>query len=44
MTSKSGGADTESGFGETDRVVVHALIIALIIRTLLFQPFNIQSG
>ena len=34
----------ESGFGETVRVVVHALIIALVIRTFLFQPFNIPSG
>jgi signal peptidase I len=34
----------ESGFGETVRVIVHALIIALIIRTFLFQPFNIPSG
>jgi len=43
MNTKS-GADTESGFGETVRVVIHALIIALIIRTFLFQPFNIPSG
>ncbi len=34
----------ESGLGETVRVVVHALIIALVIRTFLFQPFNIPSG
>jgi signal peptidase I len=34
----------EGGFAETVRVVVHALIIALIIRTFLFQPFNIPSG
>jgi len=34
----------ESGFGETVRVIVHALIIALVIRTFLFQPFNIPSG
>jgi signal peptidase I len=34
----------ESGFGETLRVIVHALIIALVIRTFLFQPFNIPSG
>jgi signal peptidase I len=34
----------ESGFVETVRVIVHALIIALIIRTFLFQPFNIPSG
>src|ERR1700743_3504898 len=34
----------ESGMGETIRVVVHALLIALVIRTFLFQPFNIPSG
>jgi signal peptidase I len=34
----------EGGLAETIRVVVHALIIALVIRTFLFQPFNIPSG
>jgi signal peptidase I len=34
----------EGGFVETARVIIHALIIALVIRTLLFQPFNIPSG
>src|SRR4051812_9806040 len=34
----------EGGFAETIRVVIHALIIALVIRTFLFQPFNIPSG
>jgi signal peptidase I len=34
----------EGGFAETVRVIVHALIIAAIIRTFLFQPFNIPSG
>jgi signal peptidase I len=34
----------ESGFIETVRVIFHALLIALVIRTLLFQPFNIPSG
>lgn len=34
----------EGGIAETARVIFHALIIALIIRTLLFQPFNIPSG
>jgi signal peptidase I len=29
---------------ETGRVVAQALLIALVIRTLLFQPFNIPSG
>ena len=30
--------------GESGRTVFHALLIALIIRTLLFQPFSIPSG
>lgn len=34
----------QGGFGETIRVVIHALILALIVRTFLFQPFNIPSG
>ena len=37
-------AKSEGGVGETVRVVIHALIIALVIRTFLFQPFNIPSG
>lgn len=32
------------GIGETVKVVVQALLLALIVRTLLFQPFNIPSG
>jgi signal peptidase I len=34
----------EGGIAETARVIFHALIIALVIRTFLFQPFNIPSG
>ena len=34
----------EGGLAETLRVIFHALIIALVIRTFLFQPFNIPSG
>jgi signal peptidase I len=34
----------ESGLGEIIRVVIHAVLIALVIRTFLFQPFNIPSG
>ena len=34
----------EGRFAETLRVIVQALIIALVIRTFLFQPFNIPSG
>ncbi len=32
------------GFGETVKIVVQALILALVVRTFLFQPFNIPSG
>jgi signal peptidase I len=35
---------SESSVGETVRVIIHALIIAAVIRTVLFQPFNIPSG
>src|SRR5262245_59051815 len=42
--SVTSGTKFESGSGETIRVVIHALLIALVIRTFLFQPFNIPSG
>src|SRR5207244_11095796 len=42
-TMKS-GTKFEAGSGETIRVFIHALLIALVIRTFLFQPFNIPSG
>lgn len=32
------------GFGETISVVVQALLLALVIRSFLFQPFSIPSG
>lgn len=34
----------EGGLFETIKVVVQALLIALVVRTVLFQPFNIPSG
>jgi signal peptidase I len=34
----------EEGWLETIKTVVYALLIALVIRTFLFQPFNIPSG
>jgi signal peptidase I len=35
----------DSGFiGEIVKVIFQALLIALVVRTLLFQPFNIPSG
>ena len=33
-----------SGFGETLKIVIQALLLALLVRTFLFQPFNIPSG
>src|SRR5665213_3306679 len=44
MSVTSGTKRKEGGVAETFRVVFHALIIALVIRTFLFQPFNIPSG
>ncbi|WP_222877110.1 signal peptidase I [Terrihabitans soli] len=44
---QAGVAETkkeEGGFLETLRVIAHALIIAVVIRTVLFQPFSIPSG
>ena len=32
------------GAGETIKVIIQALLIAVVVRTLLFQPFNIPSG
>jgi signal peptidase I len=39
-----GRAKQEGGLFETIKVVVQALLIALVVRTVLFQPFNIPSG
>ena len=33
-----------SSFAETARVVIHALILAMIVRVFFYQPFNIPSG
>jgi signal peptidase I len=35
---------SEGGALELIKVVLHAVIIAVVVRTLLFQPFNIPSG
>ena len=43
MSRQSSSAQSSST-GETIRIVIHALIIALVIRTFLFQPFSIPSG
>ncbi|HEY5794098.1 MAG TPA: signal peptidase I [Bosea sp. (in: a-proteobacteria)] len=44
VEAKNKAARDEGGVFETIKVVVQALLIALVIRTLLFQPFNIPSG
>jgi signal peptidase I len=44
MTVSLKSKSREGGFAETLRTIVYALIIALVIRTLLFQSFNIPSG
>src|SRR5260221_14122547 len=49
MEQKSMSLSTEQqrrkgGFAATLRVIVQALILALVIRTFLFQSFNIPSG
>lgn len=44
VESKTKQGKEEGGLIETIKVVVQALLIALVIRTLLFQPFNIPSG
>ena len=37
-------AGQQGGFFELVKVVLQALLIALVVRTFLFQPFNIPSG
>jgi signal peptidase I len=44
MSVSTEGKRSEGSLVEGGRVVFHALLIALVIRTLLFQPFNIPSG
>src|SRR5438046_7029347 len=44
MSVTSGTKRKEGGIAETGRVIFHALLIALVLRTFLFQPFNIPSG
>src|SRR5438132_478964 len=33
-----------NGLGETVKIVFQALVLAFLVRTFLFQPFNIPSG
>jgi signal peptidase I len=38
------GVKKQEGWWETVKVIIEALLIALVVRTVLFQPFNIPSG
>ena len=40
----SGPPAQDSGWRETARIVVHALLIAFVVRIFFYQPFNIPSG
>src|SRR6202040_2677234 len=44
MSATSGAKRKDGGIAETVRVILQALLIALLFRTFLFQPFNIPSG
>ncbi len=41
---RDGAATKDGGWGETVRMIVWALVIAFVIRSFLFQPFNIPSS
>ena len=41
MSVKAAG---QEGMGETIKIVLQALAIALVVRVFLYQPFNIPSG
>jgi signal peptidase I len=42
--SQSESQSVKGGFGETVKVVIQALILALVVRTFAYQPFSIPSG
>ncbi|MDP2619465.1 MAG: signal peptidase I [Hyphomicrobiales bacterium] len=44
MSERKAKRAKESSLGETVRIIIHALILALIVRTFFYQPFNIPSG
>ena len=44
VNETAGAKKPTSELGDTVRIVVHALILAVLIRIFLFQPFNIPSG
>ncbi len=42
--SVSSEKQASGGVGETVKIIIQALVLALLVRTFLFQPFNIPSG
>jgi signal peptidase I len=44
MATRNRASKDEGGWGETIRTVVYAVLIALVVRTFAFEPFNIPSG
>jgi signal peptidase I len=44
MSVEAEKTEAKSGTRDTIRVIIHALILALVVRVFLFQPFNIPSG
>jgi len=44
MSVEAEDTQDKGGVKDTIRVIIHALILALIVRVFLFQPFNIPSG
>ncbi|MEM7302808.1 MAG: signal peptidase I [Pseudomonadota bacterium] len=44
MSEQTAPSKKKSSFGETVSVIIQALILALVLRSFLFQPFNIPSG
>ena len=44
MSDNTGTTSKKGGLAETISVIVQALLLAVVIRTLLFQPFSIPSG
>jgi signal peptidase I len=45
MSVQTGARKTsEGGWRETIKIVIHALILAMIVRVFFYQPFNIPSG
>ena len=44
MSLQTNAKVVDSGWRETIKIVVHALILAMIVRIFFYQPFNIPSG